>query len=658
MFAHIVTSDRGWILEKMASEISALGYVSHDIAPDPRAKVQYYITYSCRKKRVSEVELAYFTHLEEGEVSRRKFFDVASQVDHSICMAKIYEGILLNSGVRNVHLLPPGVDLSKFQVGVKVGVVGRTYVTGRKGEGLVKRVMDLPGIDWFFTGEGWPGAAMNLSDEALPGFYRDMDYILVPALYEGGPMSIIEALASGTPVIAPDVGWAPELPRISYETGNAEDLRRVLNGLVEERQKLRSAVLDRTWSAFVEGHDRLFFEIARERGWNRPETARRPLRPKASTRSAPPAASTLLLTHGRENEAKGGPSTRVPALAKKLPEFGYKATLGHYPDADLTAADIVHVFNVASPQISLPVMEAAKASGRKVAFSPIFLDNRCRLQWQVDLPAAFAGDPAGLAERLQAVNDAARAARELPLSHGFELTPGYNAMIGRMLDQADRCIYLSEYERWALASATGRETPGDVILNPVDADLFARADRSLFAEAYGVEDYVLCVGRIEPRKNQLLLAHALRDVDIPIVFAGESLDFPDYERLLREVVGARGHFVGRLPSQSAMLASAYAGAKCFALPSWAEGGPLSALEAGAAGAPLVLSSFAGEREYFGEFAEYCDPSSESSIRDAVVRSISAPRRSDERKSYVSGKLNIDVHVESTARFYDNLRARK
>lgn len=651
MFAHIVTSDRGWILEKMASELSALGYLSYDLVPDPRAKVQYYITYSCRRSRVSPVEMAYFTHLEEAEAPRKKFFDVSSDVEYSICMAEMYADVLRGAGHSDVRLIPPGVDLSKFRPSVKIGVVGRTYVTGRKGEGLIRQVIDLPGIEWFFTGEGWPGAALNLSDDALPGFYRDMDYILVPALYEGGPMSIIEALASGTPVIAPDVGWAPELPRISYQRGDAADLRRVLSALVDERLKLRGAVLDRTWDRFVEGHDILFSEIAREQGWARPQA-----RIKAKPSVKPRVASALLLTHGREREAKGGPSTRVPALAERLPRFGYEAALGHFPDADLTANDIVHVFNVASPQVSLPVMEAAKASGRHVAFSPIFLDNRCRLLWQVDLPAVFAADGMDVSARLRAIDDAAELIRATPFSHAFELTPGYNAMIGHMLDQADRCIFLSEYERQALASATGRAVSGDVILNPVDADLFARANPQLFADAYGVKDYVLCVGRIEPRKNQLMLAYALRDVDVPIVFAGEALDFPDYERLVREIVGDRGHFVGRIPSQSAMLASAYAGAKCFALPSWAEGGPLSALEAGAAGTPLVLSSFSGEHEYFGEFAEYCRPSSEESIKNAILRAISSPRRSVERQDFVARTLNIDIHVEETARFYDKLRA--
>ena len=40
---HIALSDRGWILEHLAKEISArLPYVSYDTTPDPDAIIQYY----------------------------------------------------------------------------------------------------------------------------------------------------------------------------------------------------------------------------------------------------------------------------------------------------------------------------------------------------------------------------------------------------------------------------------------------------------------------------------------------------------------------------------------------------------------------------------------------------------------------------------------
>ncbi|MGK3919397.1 glycosyltransferase, partial [Enterococcus faecium] len=85
-----------------------------------------------------------------------------------------------------------------------------------------------------------------------------MDYILVPSLYEGGPMSAIEALACGTPIIAPDVGWIPDYPHIPFATGSSTDLRRVLTNLVAAKVAARLPVLGQTWDRFANEHDTAF----------------------------------------------------------------------------------------------------------------------------------------------------------------------------------------------------------------------------------------------------------------------------------------------------------------------------------------------------------------------------------------------------------------
>ena len=49
---------------------------------------------------------------------------------------------------------------------------------------------------------------------------------------------------------------------------------------------------------------------------------------------------------------------------------------------------------------------------------------------------------------------------------------------------------------------------------------FADADPGPFAELVGTVGFVLCVGRIEPRKNQLGLLKAMRGTNVPIVILG------------------------------------------------------------------------------------------------------------------------------------------
>ena len=55
---NIVTSDRGWVLERLARELARrLPYVTFGEGPDPKAAIQYYVTYSCRRRRLSPVEV-------------------------------------------------------------------------------------------------------------------------------------------------------------------------------------------------------------------------------------------------------------------------------------------------------------------------------------------------------------------------------------------------------------------------------------------------------------------------------------------------------------------------------------------------------------------------------------------------------------------------
>ena len=68
----------------------------------------------------------------------------------------------------------------------------------------------------------------------------------------------------------------------------------------------------------------------------------------------------------------------------------------------------------------------------------------------------------------------------------------------------------------------------------------------------------------------------------------------------------------------------YRVAKVHVLASWMETTGLSSLEAGRAGCNLVITDKGDTREYFGDMAFYCDPGSEASIRDAVLRAHAVP----------------------------------
>ena len=639
-YVNIVTSDTGWILEKLATEISTrLPYVRHSDTCDPKADIQYYVTYSTWRARLSPIEVAYFAHLEQDQATRDLFFQVAGRVDFCVCHSEIYEQILRGNGVATVTTIPPGVDIDTFKPTVKIGVVGRTYHTGRKGEALVRQVMDVPGIKWHFTGEGWPGPALNIPGSKLPDFYNEMDYILVPALYEGGPMCVVEALACGTPVIAPPIGWVPKFPHIEFKTGDANDLRRVLEGVVAERNKLRESAAGHTWDNWAEGHDRLFRELLKKAGLS-PALAPERIR----------FGRVALLQHGSESKSLGGPTVRIPRTASELRQRGVPALRIQFPDPAVLQADLLHGFNVWSLHSALSMARRARSLDKPFVFSPIFLDLSEKELWESRIPdfVSNATDDSFIEESVLAYRENNQE-REQPA----EAAPGQHAMVREMISAADHVIFLSEYEKFSLKRIGATANAASIVRNPIDADRFGAASSDLFVSKYGLKDFVLCLARIEPRKNQLMLLCALRNSGLPIVLIGHSTD-EAYLQTIKPYLGPTVHLLGRIDPNSDIIPSACAAARVFVLPSFAEGAPLAALEAGAAGASLVLSNQSGEREYFGDQARYCDPYNASSIRSAVLEAFESKRSKTEReaqKARIADEFSWSWHIDATLDVY-------
>ena len=164
---------------------------------------------------------------------------------------------------------------------------------------------------------------------------------------------------------------------------------------------------------------------------------------------------------------------------------------------------------------------------------------------------------------------------------------------------------------------------------PVGVDpAYRTGDGQRFCVRYGLplRGFVLCVGRIEERKNQLRLIEACATLDVPVVLIGAVYDDrQEYDtdcRALAERLGADVRFLSFLTTEE--VVDAYAAARVHVLPSLWETIGLSSLEAAAAGCGVVSTSNCGVREYLGDDAWYCDPESVESIRAAVEAAVVAP----------------------------------
>lgn len=169
-------------------------------------------------------------------------------------------------------------------------------------------------------------------------------------------------------------------------------------------------------------------------------------------------------------------------------------------------------------------------------------------------------------------------------------------------------------------AAGWRITP-TVIPNGVDAERFAaaaakpaRPQREAWLNRLGT--YVLSVGGIEPRKGSADLIEAMAEVravrpELTLVIAGgETLfDYRTYrEQVIRRATELAVEPIVLGPVDHELLPSLMAAAEVFAFPSVKEGFGLAAMEALAAGTPVVMRDLPVLREVFQDVPAFASTS--------------------------------------------------
>lgn len=281
----------------------------------------------------------------------------------------------------------------------------------------------------------------------------------------------------------------------------------------------------------------------------------------------------------------------------------------------------------------LPELSATRYA---VARPPSLLSHRAGHLWeQTVLPARRARlvlCPANLApvasrRTVVVIHDVA------PLRDPSWYSPAYvrwqRIVLPRIARHARAVIVPSEFSAGEVVSLLGvpdervHVVPGGVdpkfgLVSTEDAAA-ARGELGL-----GDDRYVLAVASATSRKNLRVLdsaAPALAEHGVRVMLAGG--DRPQFKDSARSrEVETLGHVPDRL------LPGLYAGAAAFALPSLYEGFGLTAVEAMAAGTPVVASDRTALPEVCGEYAIYADPQDAGAFTDALVSAIdgSAPDR--------------------------------
>jgi glycosyltransferase involved in cell wall biosynthesis len=160
------------------------------------------------------------------------------QCSRTIEQFKIY-------GIKGPHYrLPFGVETDKFVPRIFIGVIQNGEVEG-KGLYFFKELVQYLEeyrnyICFIFCGNGWNIVTNEMDKYKIPyrsyrpneieyknvlhsSMYKQIDYLFVPSLWEGGPVAVQEALSCHIPIISANVGFVKDysIKRI-FEPGDID----------------------------------------------------------------------------------------------------------------------------------------------------------------------------------------------------------------------------------------------------------------------------------------------------------------------------------------------------------------------------------------------------------------------------------------------------
>ncbi len=316
---------------------------------------------------------------------------------------------------------------------------------------------------------------------------------------------------------------------------------------------------------------------------------------------------------------RGGVRTQVLQSKAELEKLGVRATLFNaWKEFQPASYDLVHFFgaNIGTYHLAREIHKL----GLPIVISPIF----------------FTRHSSAYVHRIVKTGNAIRRfARGIWTDYGM---------------MAEMCSWATVLAANTVEEATlfveGMGVPEEkvrIVPNGVEAR-FEEAKPTLFRKTYGAEKFILNVGHIGPeRKNVYRLIQALDGINHPAFIIGRIEQSDGGKRCLELArKNPRITILDSIEHDSELLASAYAACDVFVLPSQFETPGIAALEAGLAGAKVVITSHGGPKEYFGELATYVNPGSVKSIRDgiqgALIRQKDGNLKERIRKEYLWSRV--------------------
>lgn len=329
----------------------------------------------------------------------------------------------------------------------------------------------------------------------------------------------------------------------------------------------------------------------------------------------PGTLKVLMQTRHNALSNRGGDTVVMERVTENLRLRGVTVDIDVDGLRDVCEYDLVHLYNFATPDITQRQAENCVRNGVPYVVTTMYED------W----PTFFNPMVASFLAVREYVNSGQPRERWAQYEQAIRnVGPSERQDNSFTAAHAEALIATGEYE----ANSLRRDYPSTkrVEIYHCGREVSESADDgSLFRSEAGLTDFVLCVGRLETRKNQLMLLKALEDSELTLVFATGGFSYQEEYDAVCRAFRRRGKtlFLGRL--EPAVLRSAFTAARVHVLPSWFELPGIVSLEAASLGTNVVVSDFGTIRDYLGDGAIYCRPDSAEDIRRAVEIGWSQPR---------------------------------
>ncbi|NML30849.1 glycosyltransferase family protein [Paraburkholderia antibiotica] len=173
------------------------------------------------------------------------------------------------------------------------------------------------------------------------------------------------------------------------------------------------------------------------------------------------------------------------------------------------------------------------------------------------------------------------------------------------------------------------QVPTDkVVILPtcVSNRFLAQPDLDLMSTVSNSTDFALCLGLVEPIKNQLQTIRALNEIGLDGLFVGGTRDDAYYRQCVAEAHPGIS-FLPFIQPCSALLRSIIANCRVMVEPSIDPPGR-SSLEGAIMQKPLVMTDGPWQREHFADDVWYTEANSASAIASAITSAIGDSNRDE------------------------------